>query len=256
MRPANHKLAALSKQDRAIQSSSVISYLAPRPSVHCAAPRRTQAGSHISHDLSLSALVLQPGRSPPARGRGSKLSIKPARCSSTASPPARGRGSKQNSPYRRARVGRRPLRGGADRNLPYYDNAANGKSPPARGRGSKHKHIGVFGSCCPSPPARGRGSKLLKGERSFERSIVAPCAGRGSNSLVVTDIRPGSSRPLRGGADRTVPLSVSRTRTLSPPARGRGSKQPRTNELRRMKGRPLRGGADRNIQINAGEAFL
>ena len=32
MRRANHKLAALSKQDRAIQSSSVISYLAPKPS--------------------------------------------------------------------------------------------------------------------------------------------------------------------------------------------------------------------------------
>ena len=104
---------------------------------------------------------LRKGRSPPSRGRGSKLRKLQGTSLVEWSPPSRGRGSKlmetpralvatEVAPFAGAwietfrwrlhaqSVSCRPLRGGVDRNDRYLKHTIAGKlSPPSRGRGSK-----------------------------------------------------------------------------------------------------------------------
>ena len=99
--------------------------------------------------------------SPPARGRGSKH--EPAICLPVAdlSPPARGRGSKRVDPDVMLGAPRRPLRGGADRNIESDDlSPTTSRRRPLRGGADRNsKDAAEMDDSEWSPPARGRGSK-------------------------------------------------------------------------------------------------
>ncbi len=99
--------------------------------------------------------------SPPSRGRGSKH-VQRGRVHQLVmeSPPSRGRGSKPDRPPGARPRGRRPLRGGVDRNEIVTELAASATCRPLRGGVDRNTIEGRSITRTPvSPPSRGRGSK-------------------------------------------------------------------------------------------------
>ena len=207
-RRANRKLPTLFKQDRAIQSSNVISYLAPKPSAHCAARRRTPAGSHISRVLSLSALVLQPGGRPLT---GARIE--------TAAPEI-----PDEWQYRR------PLTGARIETAAMSLRSWSSRSPPHRGADRNSARRLLSGQLCTVAPSQGRGSKPPPGlRRSSRRGGVAPSQGRGSKQRELQGGAVEARSPPHRGADRNSssvragicspcrPLTGARIETLNCP---------------------------------------
>ena len=186
-------------------------------------------------------------RSPPSRGRGSKLekstvqstgrpltgarieTAQMSRPQSRMSPPSRGRGSK--------------------RRVASASSAAT-RSPPSRGRGSKHPHRRRELRRQSGRPPHGGADRNMLGRSGVGQTVVAPLTGARIETLRrAPQIAAGArGRPPHGGADRNAiaagawldrlgvaPLTGARIETpsrqadrrrdaWSPPSRGRGSK--------------------------------
>ena len=186
--------------------------------------------------------------SPPTRGRGSKLLIRPDSLQQRCRPPRGGVGRNITTWPRGTIQYSRPPRGGVGRNVYNKDKPEKRRrSPPTRGRGSKRSMpvsrplLGV------SPPTRGRGSKPLLQPVDDAFMRVAPhagawvetrkCQSRISDPTVAPHAgawvetrsprrppRDAGGRPPRGGVGRNHALAFSAFRSTSPPTRGRGSK--------------------------------
>ena len=124
------------------------------------------------------------------------------------SPPSRGRGSKPRRRVQDGCDGRRPPRGGVDRNEARLNPAwAKRPSPPSRGRGSKHLHVGDrdrHRTC--RPPRGGVDRNASAGQFKFAGIEVAPLAGAW---IETARSSRGSSRawvaPLAGAWIETSP---------------------------------------------------
>ena len=166
------------------------------------------------------------------------------------SPPTRGRGSKPRRGWASPAAGRRPLRGGVDRNMggglmalrknvaPYagawietirgssIGDAAAGR--PLRGgvdRNGDNCYVGRPQQV--SPPTRGRGSKLVTVNLPMISSRVAPYAGAWIETGVLEFFgpHPRTSPPTRGRGSKPPPDGDGAANWMSPPTRGRGSKR-------------------------------
>ncbi len=128
--------------------------------------------------------------SPPVRGRGSKRPGTAGLISRVRSPPVRGRGSKQARSQDADGGRRRPPCGGADRNTGCVAVAAYTYVAPRAGARIETLAGVTRRNPKASPPVRGRGSK--------------PAAGP-------TAHRIGPRRPPCGGADRNTVLLLCET---------------------------------------------
>ena len=158
----------------------------------------------VDRNSTVTASTVPAARSPPSRGRGSKLLgdagqqserhvaslagawIETLQSSSLkAEMPSRlpRGGVDRNADHRvdhRVDFGRLP-RGGVDRNLAERrDGTIYGQSPPSRGRGSKLAEAWVPMTSVQSPPSRGRGSKQWSCGDRYSRWRSPPSRGRGS----------------------------------------------------------------------------
>ena len=242
-RRANRKLPALFKQDRAIHSAGVISYLAPKPAAHCAARRRTPAGSHISHDLSLSALVLQPRRRP-LTGARIETGTSKRTSSNRDVAPSRGRGSKHLTGDYALPPAKSPPHGGADRNdrrLDLGDDAADLGRPltGARIETTFRQRVATLQNVAPS---RGRGSKHGMLAAMTQTPESPPHGGADRNHADARHIEGVHGRPLTGARIETPTADRQVGRQSVAPSRGRGSKpRHRPGRRRQRRCRPLTG---------------
>ena len=158
----------------------------------------------VDRNLSPGSAPFLAGRSPPARGRGSKHAGG-RRGVELLGRPLHGGVDRNNNGWTPAQWREsRPLHGGVDRNSTGSGGGTiECTSPPARGRGSKHPLHDLADETKASPPARGRGSKLHRAHDDQRAGQVAPCTGAWIETPSRSRPWPGiCCRPLHGGVDR------------------------------------------------------
>ena len=195
------------------------------------------------------ASLFQPGVAP---FTGARIETPKARRSTRLrfrSPPSRGRGSKLQR-CRNCRLGRagRPLHGGADRNPSARLPHALPRSPPSRGRGSKDARAVRHQPQC--RPLHGGADRNVYMLAHYRVTVVAPFTGarietsHGSSSLDHQPVAPFTGARIettssRGRKDfQVAPFTGARIETSFKSSRSSSSG-----------GRPLHGGADRNHHI-------
>ena len=148
--------------------------------------------------------------------------------------------------------GRRPSRGGVDRNCAVeIASLLTAKSPLAWGRGSKHCRPDYSRGGREVAPRVGAWIETLGKVHKRRHDIVAPRVGAWIETIQGRDEGATlESRPSRGAVDRNDFGCMRQYRDgTSPLAWGRGSKLLMPGEMQMLtEGRPSRGGVDRNKQ--------
>ena len=147
---------------------------------------------------------IAPSWSPPARGRGSKLSAVWIHfLAQGVASRAGARIETQVKDVNLANNGCRLPRGGADRNLHYSRRHLHDcRRLPRGGADRNSRSVEVRKASRVSPPARGRGSKHFPMPGCKRSGGRLPRGGADRNNLISSSAVPLKSRLPRGGADR------------------------------------------------------